>query len=187
MRTPWGKSQSVRQVGEGIVRVDTAGHGGYKLDRKRNALVPEYMRAEGGWYEEDEAWCIVALVFPAFFPADAVESAFKTFRNGYPEAFEAFTGTTLKEGESFARDRQLFEARHRGDLVVTSASSGRDIFRGRDIPSGFVQVTAVVGGRVGYRLPEGPERLFLVPDEEYKGRGPHGFVVDPAKHREVSA
>ena len=185
--SPCGWTHSFREVAECISRVDTASHGGYKLDRKRNAQVPEYMRAAGGWYEEDEAWCIVALVFPAYFPTEAVESAFKTFRHGYPAEFEQFTGTTLKEGESFGRDRELFQARHKGDLVVVSASSGRDISRGRDIPEGFVQVTAYAGGRVGYGLPEGPEHVFLVPDEDYKARGPHGFVVDPAKYQEVSA
>ena len=56
MRTPWGDAQDVIDVAEGIKWVSTASHGGYKLDRKRNAQVNEVWRQAGGWYEEDCDW-----------------------------------------------------------------------------------------------------------------------------------
>lgn len=63
MRTPWGSSQSVITIAPGIVVVDTAGHGGVKLDRKRNAKIPLGARTEGGWYEEDCEALIPLVVF----------------------------------------------------------------------------------------------------------------------------
>lgn len=63
MRTPWGPSQSVTTVAPGVLIVDTAGHGGVKLDRKRNAKVPAGARKPRGWYEEDCEALVPLLVF----------------------------------------------------------------------------------------------------------------------------
>ena len=35
MHTPWGWSQDVEELAEGVLRVSTAGHGGLKLSRER--------------------------------------------------------------------------------------------------------------------------------------------------------
>lgn len=61
--TPWGPVQLVSYPQEGVVVVSTAGHGGIKLDRKRNAMIPKAARAKGGWYEEDCQAAIPACVF----------------------------------------------------------------------------------------------------------------------------
>lgn len=86
MRTPWGPSQHVVNVAEGIRFVETASHGGYLLDADRNARIPLAWRAiswngngHRGWYEEDCDWALVALTFPAAFPPDAADAARKTF------------------------------------------------------------------------------------------------------------
>ena len=63
--SPWGRVQSCGMVAPGIGWVSTASHGGIKLDRKRNAEVPEYMRTAGGWYEEDCEWAIPYVVHEA--------------------------------------------------------------------------------------------------------------------------
>lgn len=63
-RTPWGRSDYAKEYAPGIVWYGTPSHGGFKLDRERNAAVPDYMRREGGWYEEDCDWAIVATVHP---------------------------------------------------------------------------------------------------------------------------
>lgn len=52
--SPWGAIQDKRELAPGIWQVSTAGHGGIKLSRERNAAVPAYMRAEGGWYESHD-------------------------------------------------------------------------------------------------------------------------------------
>lgn len=68
--TPWGYPDGSTIIASGIVRFDTASHGGIWLRMDRNAQVPEKYRQASfgkqglnGWYEEDCDWCIVALVF----------------------------------------------------------------------------------------------------------------------------
>jgi hypothetical protein len=82
MNTPWGKSDSVTELGAGIQFVTTAGHGGYYVPPALNSLVPMAWRdasfnAQGrfGWYEEDCDWSMVALTFPTIFPPAAIDAA----------------------------------------------------------------------------------------------------------------
>jgi|TARA_Y100000310_G_scaffold340457_1_gene436317 hypothetical protein len=68
MRTPWGQSDHEEQEKPGITWVGTPSHGGYHLDRARQAAVkakfPWFTSWAGGpWYEEDCDWCVVVLVF----------------------------------------------------------------------------------------------------------------------------
>ena len=174
MKTPWGKSDSIQELAEGIKLVTTPRHGGVKLDRKRNAKMPEYMRQEGGWYEEDAKWAFVALIFPEAFPERA-EMALKTVKNWYPDIYEKFTGATVQPGESFIRDRELFSKAHEHDLIVTAAWSGSPIGKPHvKVPAGKVLVVATPGGARG----SVPEHWFYVPTNEYDARGPHGFVIN---------
>ena len=80
--TPWGLAQSLRAVGEGIIRVDTAGHGGYFVPASLLYRIPAEQQAWAArwsgseqWYEEDCCWAAVVVAFPELFPADAVEQA----------------------------------------------------------------------------------------------------------------
>ena len=84
--TPWGKPDSVQDIGGGIMRVDTPSHGGYFVPAALNKMVPAAWRAVSfngqgrqGWYEEDCDWALVALTFPARFPAHAAEHARRMF------------------------------------------------------------------------------------------------------------
>jgi hypothetical protein len=61
-RSRWGPIQTKSELAPGVWSVSTAGHGGIKLSRERNAAVPAYLRREGGWYEEDCEWAIAAVV-----------------------------------------------------------------------------------------------------------------------------
>jgi hypothetical protein len=62
MRTPWGRAQDTQEIAPGVLLVSTAGHGGFKLDRARNAKVPAPCRRRGGFYEEDcEAHIVLAV------------------------------------------------------------------------------------------------------------------------------
>ena len=58
-RTPWGTAQRVDYITPWLTQVFTAGHGGFKVDRKHNALIVQSLRAKGGWYEEDCDWQII--------------------------------------------------------------------------------------------------------------------------------
>ena len=94
------------------------------------------------------------------------------------------TGTTLQRGESYCKDERFFYEDHKEDLICISATSGSSW---EPVPEGFVKVSAVKGGRgIDGRADIGKPRDFLVPAEEYKTRSAHGFVVDPARHPEVT-
>lgn len=179
MRTPWGPSDSVRDIAPGILRVGTPGHGGLKLDKERNAQIPAYMRRSSGWYEEDCEWSIVGVVFQNLF-----SDAMPTFRNWYPDHYEKFTGKKLIEGESHKRDEKIFQERHKNSLVVISASRGGASWE-PTVPQGFVLTHATVGGERGTGVKEVPARLFLVPEDEYQKRNSFGFIIDPAIHQEI--
>lgn len=169
--TPWGPSQGATLYAEDVVFHSTAGHGGIHLSATRNRVVHPMLRAEGGWYEEDEAWAIVAITFPHLFTAFERRCAERTIKDSWPEAWEKIFGTILAPGESREKDRRAFEQQHAGDWIVTSAiTSSRE--------KGFVEVVAARGGQRG---PGAEERRFLVPSEEYNS-GPFGFVVDEARH-----
>ena len=44
MHTPWGWTQDVEELAEGVWRVSTAGHGGLKLSRERWDSLPAAVR-----------------------------------------------------------------------------------------------------------------------------------------------
>ena len=82
-QTPWGTADYVQMVKEGIYKVGTPSHGGYKLDRERNNQMPKHMRNPGGWYEEDCEWSKVALVFPEIYPEHERESKIERAQGVY--------------------------------------------------------------------------------------------------------
>jgi hypothetical protein len=93
IETPWGPSQSSREIALGIIRYDTASHGGYYVSPERILQMPKPLRefkpfAGANWYEEDCDWAIVALAFPQFFPADWIQDALATLKNYKPELHE---------------------------------------------------------------------------------------------------
>ena len=78
--TPWGHPQQQTQIGEGIVVVSTAGHGGIWLSPIRwadfSALFPTFKPFAGPpWLEEDCDVCLAALAFPSAFSTQAVANA----------------------------------------------------------------------------------------------------------------
>jgi hypothetical protein len=181
-RTPWGSVQYIQYIAEGIQHVSTAGHGGIKLDRKRNSAMPEYLRCEGGWYEEDCDWAKVAVVYPSGFTPKQQESAKNTLQHWCPEGFEAFFQCTILPGHSHVKDEKAFQEAHKNDWVVVAASGDWHA----NVPKGFVGVTARLGGKTVFYGDEKPEeRYFLVPDAEYDNRSKFGFVINPTKHKQI--
>ena len=111
----------------------------------------------------------VAHAFPHMFTAHERRCADQTLRNYHPDAYERVTGVTLADGQSHARDRQVFENRRRGDWMLLQ----------RSIPTTHpvlsnVALRQVVSGAEG-------KRRFLVPRCDYAA-GRHGFVIDPRQH-----
>ena len=83
IETPWGPSQTVENIADGIDRITTASHGGYRLSADRLARVvqmfPRFRSYTGdGWYEEDCDWAIVALVFTDHFDSATLRGAVRT-------------------------------------------------------------------------------------------------------------
>ena len=86
MHTPWGQSDSIDKIADGICFVTTPRHGGFKLDAAQNEQVPLAWRKASfngqglkGWYEEDCDWVFVALTFPQFFSPGELASARAAF------------------------------------------------------------------------------------------------------------
>ncbi|WP_266065084.1 DUF7007 domain-containing protein [Brucella intermedia] len=169
--TPWGRSQGATVYAEGVVCHSTAGHGGFHLSGKRNRKVHPMLRANGGWYEEDAAWAIVAITYPHLFTAFERRCAERTIKDSWPDAWETIFGTVLQPGESRTKDERAFLKAHANDWIVTSAIYSKH-------KPGFTEVVATLGGRHG---PGTEERRFLVPSAEYHVDR-FGFVVDPDRH-----
>ncbi|MDQ0563030.1 hypothetical protein QO004_004839 [Rhizobium mesoamericanum] len=169
--TPWGPSQGATLYADGVVSHTTAGHGGFQLSAARNAKVHPMLRAEGGFYEQDAAWAIVALSFPELFSRYERKAADQTIRDGWPDAWEAIHGRLLAPGESHEKDRREFQRQHAQDWIVIATLRS-------DHHSGMTEVIATIGGK---RDAGAQERRFLVSSGDYAVRR-FGFVVDEAKH-----
>lgn len=179
MMTPWGPSQSIKEVAPGIVWVDTAGHGGFKVDDDLNGQIPGYMRSPDGFYEEDVEWARVVVSFPGSFSAKDLAEARRTIMSWEPKIFERRFGIDIPKGQSYKKDEAIFLERHADDLIVRSAWG--DWAEG--VPKGMVGVYATTGGRgLGPGVEEG---YFLVPADEYEARSGFGFIVDPSRHERV--
>ena len=180
--TPWGQAQQSKKIATGIMQYYTASHGGIHLSPKRNAMVPDYMRMDNGWYEEDCEWAIPAMVFPeafvaAYDDASIEVNAHNTLRNWFPSAYEKFLGKAIKEGESTIRDQEIFEERNKNNYVVVSASiDNTDNY-------GSVLGFATIGGQ---RHDYSQGKTFRIPTKEYDARSSNGFVINLEIHKEVS-
>jgi hypothetical protein len=83
MYTPWGQSQTVETIADGIIAVTTASHGGIFISHKRLDAMPERIRnippyCQPQWYEEDEDWALIPLAFPEVFSAKECFYSIKT-------------------------------------------------------------------------------------------------------------
>ena len=185
--SPWGAIQDVSTILPGMWWVSTASHGGIKLSLERQQQIPATLRRPGrdsgkSWYEEDCEWAVPYCVFEdelkeAGRGIDAKlwkdEMHRKTLRTWYPDQYEKFYGVTLKPGESFLRDEEVFYKEHAEDWIVVCAWG--DWYK--DTPRGYVRVAARKGGRHG-DTDETEERLFYVKEETYSSRGKLSHVID---------
>ena len=118
--TPWGYPQGVLVICDFMYQVYTSSHGGVKVSPEKNLEIPEYMRNEHGWYEEDCDWAIPATVFEQEYlasiqdstkQANAQEEIRKCLRHWHPDAYEKWHGVSVQEGESklFGPDQEWEE------------------------------------------------------------------------------
>lgn len=104
LETPWGPTQQIEKISEGITWCSTASHGGYYVSNDLDfgatlSRMPEKYRsfkpwAGIGWYEEDCDWAIVCLAYPKEFEAHygerypEMKAAAERTVNGQPEYFK---------------------------------------------------------------------------------------------------
>ena len=85
--TPWGPSQTVDEVGCGIVWVTTAGHGGIFVPAMLLHGLPDCLRnfktwtGSPNWFEEDCDAIVPMLMFPELFEAKQVQYALEAVKN----------------------------------------------------------------------------------------------------------
>jgi hypothetical protein len=83
--TPWGHADQVTEKARGIVFYSTPSHGGFHLDRERQAAIqramPDFKPFTGApWYEEDCDAAVVAAFFHEAFSAREVAGAVAMIR-----------------------------------------------------------------------------------------------------------
>lgn len=171
-RTPWGKADFVRPHAEGITFVGMPGHGGYKLDRKRNAQVHPAWRQKGGWYEEDCAAWIVVYTFAEQVGKNRADAT-QSLKNYYPDAYMTITGEKVTAAESYVVREREFNAVHVSDYVTRTAWGDWH----PSVPKGKVGVRATLGG-----ILETEERYYLVDESRYGNRihSGGGYVINPS-------
>lgn len=174
--SPWGAIQHAKQIAEGIDLVSTASHGGFKLDRRRNAQMPEVFRRKGGWYEEDCEYALVVLIFPELFSEREVELSHKSAKNWFPDEYEKHFGVVIPLAESSHKRERAFKKETADKFVVCAAWGDYH----QNVPKGMVGVLARCENTK-------EEKFFLVPGTEYAQRFDYGFVIDPAVHQEISS
>lgn len=84
IETPWGPTQTSREIAPGITEHSTASHGGLKLSPSRwramtdkIPFVPQY--APALWLEEDCDYCVAVLAFPELFSIAQIRAAVGAF------------------------------------------------------------------------------------------------------------
>ncbi|MGY3581868.1 hypothetical protein ACVIGB_000061 [Bradyrhizobium sp. USDA 4341] len=183
-RTPWGEADGKVVYGDGVVQYTTPGHGGFHLDRKRNAKVHPALRqacGDGAWYEEDCAWSVVAFTHGELFTSRERRIAIKTLKEYYPHPYTAATGEKVEPSESRTLREEEHGRRHANDWQAISAIYD-------DENPGMTRVTATLGGHRSTFNTTVEEKNFLVPNHEYAARSPElAFVIDPSRHREIDA
>lgn len=79
INTPWGMSDSTKQIADGIIWCETPSHGGIWLSPARMAEMPTHYKVcsftNDNWFEEDCSMAAVVLAFPQFFTTDNVRQA----------------------------------------------------------------------------------------------------------------
>ena len=121
----WGPVQIFQTIAPGIFQVTTASHGGFTLSAERIAEMPTALqKPDGNCFEDDCAWCLVVLSFPAYFPQTLFEEAVPTCKNWFPTEWETWTGTTLDPSESREK-RETHSSWIRPDIRPCSRSDNR--------------------------------------------------------------
>jgi len=179
LSTPWGKSHTAREYQPGIIKVTTAGHGGFLLNPDLNDVIDPEWRSRNGEYEEDICWAIVAHTFPELFTSWEMRPANRILKDNWPYIFERLTGTVIPPSESETKRRDAFFLQHSGKWMDRTYNQAKT-----DPTKTLIQATVEAGP------PSNGVRYYLVDTERFKNqrsaRGSFAYVIDEALDVRVS-
>lgn len=125
--TLWGAPDTTNERLPGLWHVTTPSHGGFVLSDERQAAMPDCLRRDDPFYEEDVDWSLVVLAFADEFrrAGDKLfdlefDLARQTARNWRPGRYASFTGETVEPHDSYVLRRQQAYVDRIGEIVVVS-------------------------------------------------------------------
>jgi hypothetical protein len=144
VHTLWDTPDMATQRLPGVWWVTTPSHGGFVLSDERQAAMPEALRLDSIYYEEDVNWSLVVIGFEAEFAKVKDQTfdierdlAHQTARHWRPSQYGAFTGEVITPSDSYVLKKvEILEASI-GEIGVRSASGDWADW----VPKGKVGVT----------------------------------------------
>lgn len=178
VHTLWDTPDMATQRLPGVWWVKTPSHGGFVLSDERQAAMPDALRFESIYYEEDVDWSLVILGFEAEFaackdPHFDIERgiAHQTARHWRPRQYGSFTGQIITPSDSYVlRKIDSIEAAI-GEIGVRSAFGDWADW----VPSGKVGVHGqrIIGcDHLGFTQYDGPEFKGLCDAKGYEAGRP---------------
>lgn len=179
-QSPWGTIENHDVLAPGIDDVWTAGHGGYKLSRKRQAEVHPAWRRADSWYEQDCAWSVAAVTHYKDLSRLKFEDAHSEARRYFPDEYTAVVG---KDPERYgltefrpitAEESDIIAAR---EFLAPRAETHDRMLRLDLEPEGYPGMVAVdlsdipADGKVNDENPLNP-RTVLVSEDDWKDMAP---------------
>ncbi|NJR80717.1 DUF7007 domain-containing protein [Sphingomonas corticis] len=174
--TPWDAPDRAEQVLPGIWRVSTPSHGGYVLSDERQAAMPEALRRDDPFYEEDVDYALVLYGFASEFrrlpvPGIAlqVENARRSVRCWHPDRWTALIGEEVSIDDSHVvRRRAAYQAIIGQYESVAASGSWADWVPDGKVGCTFRRVTGV--DALGFARHEGEPIHGLVDKDRYAAR-----------------
>jgi len=164
--TPWGPSQTSRELAPGICFYSTVSHGGYYLSPDRFAIFrhcfPNYKLWAGDpWFEEDCDAALVTITFAkeysdqsVFFAEQSIRACVENEKSSDGHWHQVWTIITNRESFGPARQRAAeFRRHHAEDWQVGSAGTNGSVWE--------VLLTRLKDGAQRWNtFPEYPEKSF---------------------------
>lgn len=178
VHTLWDTPDMATQRLPGVWWVTTPSHGGFVLSDERQAAMPEALRLDSIYYEEDVNWSLVVIGFEAELAKVKDQNfdierdlAHQTARHWRPSQYGAFTGEVITLSDSYVLKKvEILEASI-GEIGVRSASGDWADW----VPKGKVGVTGqrIAGcDHLGFVRYEGPDFTGLCDAVQYDSTRP---------------
>ncbi len=184
VHTLWDTPDMATQRLPGVWWVKTPSHGGFVMSDERQAAMPDALRLDSIYYEEDVNWTLVILAFEDEFaalkdPHFDIERgiAHQTARHWRPQQYGAFTGQIITPSDSYVLKKVESIEAAIGEIGVRSASGDWADW----VPAGKV---GVIGQRIagcdhlGFTQYDGPDFKGLCDAARYDaGRSVNTFAA----------